>query len=187
MSPILGIWASAQQIANSTSYESIATVTVGSGGTSSVTFSSIPQTYTHLQLRAIARCTDASKDTNVYMQINGDTATNYSQHGLYGDGATASSYGVANDSNPPVFRTSSGNSAANTFGVGILDILDYSNTNKYKTNRILTGHDENGTGGYIFLFSTLWRSTSAVTSLYITGTTALTQYSSFALYGIKGS
>jgi hypothetical protein len=170
------------------SFESIATAIVGSGGTSSITFSSIPQTYKHLQLRGFARCTDATKDTNVYMQINGDTSSNYSQHGLYGNGASALAYGVANETNPPAFRVSSGGSSyASNFGVGVLDILDYTNNNKFKTIRSLTGHDENGTGGHIFLFSTSWSSTSAVTSLYITGTTAITQYSHFALYGIKGA
>jgi hypothetical protein len=169
-------------------YESIATVTVGSGGATDVTFSSIPATYTHLQIRGIGRGTDASKDVNIYFQFNGDTATNYSAHGLYGTGAVASAFGSANSSDPIAFRTSSGNSTSGTFGVGVMDILDYANTNKFKTIRSLTGHDENGTDGMVWLFSANWRSTSAITSIKLYGTGYnLAQFSQFALYGIKGS
>ena len=186
LNTILGSFSSG--VAPLGTYDSIATVTVGSGGATDVTFSSIPATYTHLQVRAIGRGTDASKDINIYFQFNGDTATNYSSHGLYGTGSSATSYGNANDANPVAFRTSSANSASGTFGAGVMDILDYANTNKFKTTRSLTGHDENGTGGIIFLFSGNWRSTSAVTSIKLYGLGSnLAQYTQFALYGIKGS
>ena len=69
------------------------------------------------------------------------------------------------------------------FGTFIVDILDYANTNKYKTMRALDGFDANGSG-YAVLWSGNWRSTSAVSTITITGGT-FAQYSSFALYGIK--
>jgi hypothetical protein len=186
--PILGIWASQNYPRVTNSYESISTVTVGVGGATDVTFSSIPATYKHLQIRAIARGTDASKDINIYFQLNGDTATNYSSHGLYGTGATVASYGNTSDANPAAFRVSSANSASGTFGTGVMDVIDYAATNKFKTIQSLTGHDENGSGGFIFLFSANWRSTSAVTSIKLYGLGSnLAQYSSFALYGIRGA
>jgi hypothetical protein len=75
------------------------------------------------------------------------------------------------------------------FGVTILDILDYANTNKYKTTRNLAGVDSNDTNGKISFESGSWRSTSAVSTItLISGTGSdFLQYSSFALYGIKGA
>ena len=164
-----------------TSYESISTVTVGSGGTSSVSFTSIPSTFTHLQVR----CTTllSASDNDYRMQINGDTGSNYSRHYLLGDGSAAYAAGSANQDMFLVCY----NAASYTNSTGsIIDILDYANTNKYKTARILAGVDKNG-GGYMFLLSGNWRNTAAITSLLIypnAGT--FNQYSSFALYGIKG-
>ena len=166
-------------------YEQIASTTL-TGSVADVTFTSIPQNYTHLQLRSLSRRTGADTDNNVYIQFNSDTGTNYSNHGFYGTGATTASFGGADTPNPIAFRNTGGSSAANMFGLGVLDILDYSNTNKYKTCRSISGHDQNGSG-LVFFVSNNWRSTSAITSikLYAIGTD-LVQYSSFALYGIKG-
>ena len=164
------------------SFESIATTTVGSGGSSSVSFTSIPSTYTHLQIRALGRTTGNSRRLKV--QFNSDTtATNYRQHGLYGDGSAAYAE-TANNNNILYFPESA--YQANVFGVGIVDILDYTNTNKYTTLRILHGHDDNGSG-YIFLSSCLWMNTNAITSITIVPDNAnIAQYSHFALYGVKG-
>ena len=76
---------------------------------------------------------------------------------------------------------------ANAFGVTIIDILDYANTNKYKTFRSLVGSDTNDTNGAVGLASGSWRSTSAITSITLSNNVSgnLAQYSSFALYGIK--
>jgi hypothetical protein len=166
-----------------TSYESIATTTVGSGGTGTITFSSIPATYTHLQIRYFAKNTSA--DYSIRAQFNSDTAANYSHHGLYGTGATVGTYSGASQT-----YMQFGNNADTTtsvFAGGIIDILDYTNTNKYKTTRSLSGWDKNG-GGVIELTSSSWRSTSAVTSISLFDFAGdFAQYSSFALYGIKGA
>ena len=86
------------------------------------------------------------------------------------------------------------NQNSNVFAVSVIDILDYANTNKFKTVRALTGDDNNNSTnyGYISLSSSLWRSTSAITSLTFdqessSSTTNFVQYSSFALYGIKAA
>jgi hypothetical protein len=178
--PILGIIASQDYNRVTNSYESIATVTVGSGGASDVTFSSIPSTYTHLQIRFLAR-SSGSPDTKV--QYNSDTTTtNYRTHLLYGDQASAVASTLANTAYVGYIAT-----ASNTFGASVVDVLDYANTNKYKTARSLAGYDANGSG-YAILYSHLWMSTSAITSIKIYPDSGnFTQYSSFALYGIKGA
>ena len=169
------------------SYESIATTVVGSGGQTPITFSSIPQTYKHLQLRIMSRDARAATVNNLFARFNGDTASNYSTHNLIGDGASAVSEGYANQTEMVFGFSTSNSAAADIFGVSIVDILDYTNTNKYKTVRTLTGVDRNGSGS-IRLWSSNWRSSSAVTSitLFAATTPNLSQYSSFALYGIKG-
>jgi hypothetical protein len=170
-------------------FYSIATYTVTSGGTSSVTFSSIPSGYTHLQIRgigAITGGTTGSQDMAIF--FNGTTSNNssFSQHRLYGNGSSASSdyysgYIVAGRFS---FNTDAN---AGIFGSTVIDILDYTNTNKYKTVRTLTGVDSNG-AGTVWLNSGLWQSTSAITSITLNdgfGGAVWHQYSSFALYGVK--
>ena len=179
MSPILGIWASQGRISNS--YESIATVTVGAGGSSSITFSSISGTYKHLQIRGIAKYSSAY---NSYgrIQFNSDTSANYAQHQLYGDGSAASSYGYSGESSGIMSLLSDAQ-----FGNFVTDVLDYTDSNKYKTVRTLGGVDKNGSG-YASMGSSLWRSTAAITSITIFAPASggnWAQYSSFALYGIK--
>jgi len=191
MSPILGIYAS--QIsghlwAPSGAYDSIATVTVGSGGSSSITFTSIPSTYTHLQIRALSRGNRAYTAENIIFMFNADGGTNYADHLLYGNGSTVPAAADVSSSTPLAFRTSTSNTqASNIFGTGVLDILDYANTNKYKTVRSLSGFDDNGGGyGQIWFTSGLWQSTAAINSITLTPVgTAIQQYSQFALYGVK--
>lgn len=170
------------------SYESIATVTVGSGGSSSILFTSIPSTYKHLQIRAIARAAAAQTAGEAQITINSDSGSNYTYHNLQGNGASVSADGAGSQSIMySQFRFAGGNDTANTFGGLVMDILDYANTSKYKTIRSLGGYDANGSG-VIRLASGLWMSISAVTSIGLTnqGGSDWAQYSHFALYGIKG-
>lgn len=168
-------------------YESIATVTVGAGGASSVSFTSIPSTYKHLQIRAIGRQNNAANTGNPKIEFNGDTnSNNYALHILYGDGATAAAYGTGAPTVSDVMITAGANIAANIFSAAIIDILDYSNTNKNKTVRSLTGADFNGSGT-IRLYSDLWMSTSAISSITLTpnSSASFVQYTHIALYGIR--
>jgi hypothetical protein len=176
----------ANLFAPSGAYDSIATVTVGAGGSASVEFTSIPSTYKHLQLRAMTRDGQAGTGfNNNIIRFNGDTASNYSGHRLSGDGSTASAAGYANITsvNVGLYSAAAGNTAG-IFGVNVTDILDYTDTNKYKTVRSLTGGDANGSGT-VLLSSGNWRNTAAITSIQLSGAT-YAEYSSFALYGIKG-
>jgi hypothetical protein len=173
--------------ASTSSYESIATVTVGSGGASNVEFTSIPATYTHLQIRGIARTDRSATGDWLEIQLNSDTASNYNDHYLAGNGASASA-GYQATTYMEINRFPAASSTASIFGVAVTDILDYANTNKYKTIRTLSGNDQNGSGE-IHLASGLWRNTSAITSVKILpgAGSNLVQYTQFALYGIKGA
>ncbi len=173
---------------NPSSFESIATTTVGSGGSSTITFSSIPATYTHLQIRGIGRSDAASGNSWIYLRFNGDSGTNYASHYLRGNGTAASASaltGAGNNTEQRLGDFPRADATSGIFGVGVIDILDYTNTNKYKTTRFLGGADKNGSG-VVSLYSSVWLSTSAVTSITLTPQTDnWVQYSSFALYGIK--
>jgi len=160
-------------------YDSIATTTLSSSA-SSVTFSSIPATYTHLQIRM--NLINVSSNTWVFIDFGGTNPV-YS-HILYGDGATVTA-GSFSNSYSRIIGYSSGSTTQP--GVIITDILDYANTNKTKTVRSLFGFDMNGPTGYTGLVSNLYNSTNAVSSFTISCGTNFAQYSSFALYGIRGN
>ena len=173
-----------------TDYESIATTTVGSGGASSITFSSIPSTYQHLQIRGIARITDPGADRDsIKLQFNSDSGSNYARHSLWGSGSSVSAYAAA--STPYILLTdfAAGNATASIFGAAVTDILDYANTNKYTTVRSLGGVDLNAAVTvYDGLNSGLWMNTAAVTTITLTPFSGynFAQYTQFALYGITG-
>ena len=169
------------------SYESIASVTVGAGGSPSIEFTSIPSTYVALELRAIVRGDIAY----CLFTFNNDTTTsNYVDHYMQGNGSSAYAGADVNTLagigfwNPPPLA------ATNTFLAGTLDIIDYASTSKYKTVKSINGFDNNGSG-VITLQSGLWKSTSAISSLKIVSNGGASypflQYSTFALYGIKGA
>lgn len=150
-----------------------------------VTFTNIPQTYTHLQLRYIARSAAASTQDVLEIEFNSDaTNSNYARHWVQGQGSSAGAYGEA-DSQDNLRLTSANNAGTGTFGVGIIDILDYRNTNKFTTTRTLSGIDNNGSG-QVALGSGLWKNAAAITSILVKADAGnLSAGSSFALYGIK--
>ena len=174
-------------VVSPSSYESIATVTVGSGGSSDVTFSSISSTYKHLQIRGIYRYTTALDILS--MQLNGDTAANYSSHKITGSGSSA---GVGASSSVSKMDLGYMMNSSTGYGATVIDLLDYTNTAKAKTVRALSGTDLNGSG-YITLNSSAWyKNTSsvypAINSIKIypdAGTFA--EFTQFALYGIRGA
>ena len=154
---------------------------------SSVTFSNIPTGYKHLQIRSISRDSSGTVSQQ-YLRFNGDTGTNYSIHTLTGNGASAGTAGSAGASQPFINCgiKCGASDLANTFGVAVIDILDYANTTKNKTVRTLSGVDLNGSG-YAWMSSGAWYNTAAITSIIlIPEISSFAQYSRFSLYGIKG-
>ena len=185
------IW---DQSATTDGFFQIATTTLNVAA-GSVTFSSIPQGYTHLQIRALARGNRGTYSSDSLMiQFNLDTSTSkYATHRLYGQGSSVPSTVAYTNLGGIICGVITGAGAgSNTFGASVIDILDYTSTNKHKTVRGIGGEDNNsGTNpieGFVELSSGVWLDTSAINSikLYSINATALQQYSSFALYGIKG-
>ena len=175
--PILGIIASQNYPRITNSYESIASSTVVGTGTSTITFSSIPSTYKHLQIRMSYN--NLTGLDNMKMQLNGSTNSTY-WHYLFGDGSSA----TAGASTSNVIGIQFGRSDTIQYA-SILDILDYTSTTKNKTMRMLLGVDNNGSGG-ICLSSNLYSTTSAISSIALSFTTYnFTPDSRISLYGIK--
>lgn len=165
------------------SYESIATI-AGDGSSATITFSSIPSTYTSLQLRANILTDTAGK--TLLWRLNADTGTNYTAHSLYGSGAAAGANNSTIVTSSDFFNQVTGTGTTQPTAV-ILDLHDYASTTKYKTVRSIAGVDKNGSGE-IDLNSGLWLSTAAVTSLTIRMSSGyFTTSSIFSLYGIKGA
>ena len=183
--PILGTVASQFSGKAFGSFESIATVAADSNGLSDINFNTIPATYAHLQLRMNLF---NSSGTNAFVTFNGDTTTNYWQHGIesYGGGST-SVYGGGNQ-----YAGFVGNLVlSNTYpGVSILDIFDYQNTSIRKVIKGSYGTNMNlASPGYSrnFYSDATWGNTSAITSINIQCQTGVfSQYSTISLYGIKG-
>jgi len=166
-------------------FESIATVTVGSGGASSIEFTSIPGTYQHLQVRWVGRSTAAATEVSALGRFNSDTGNNYSQHVLIGSGSAASAFGASSQSSVIAGYLTGDNATASVFGAGCIDILDYVSTSKNTTMRSIAGADTNG-GGSIRLYGGGYFNTGAITSVALTLTSGnWKQHSTAALYGIK--
>ena len=160
------------------------------GTTGSVTFSSIPSTFTHLQVRYSARSARTGQPNDkIYARFNSDSGTNYAWHEIYGDGSNPYSQGYAPDNMMFAGFVPAATSGSSMFGSSIIDILDYGNTNKFKTIKAIEGYDTNG-AGLLSLRSGLWRSTSAISTIlfanYYTGANFVSG-SRFDLYGITTS
>lgn len=158
-------------------YDALATVTLASSA-SNLTFTGIPSTYKHLQIRLTAN-SDAG---NQQIRFNSDSSSNYSFHYLTGQGSVAQGGSSANDTGGYM-----GYSVGSSYPFStVVDILDYANTSKYKTIRCLGGQDYNGTASYIMFTSSSWRNTSAVNSIYLYNPSGnYAANSTFALYGVK--
>jgi hypothetical protein len=201
MSPILGIMASSisGSKAVTNSYESIATVTAA-GGESTLSFSSISSVYKHLQIRGIHRVSGSFYTGDVFMRVGAgsiDSGNNYSNHIIVGDGTSAAAAGGGSRSSVMGFDyyNSVGNLATTgMFAACVIDLLDYANTNKYKTMRFLEGREinRNDTDSRVYFESGLWQSLSAISNIQfscLTGAGAAGTFiagTTFALYGIKG-
>jgi hypothetical protein len=179
LNSIVGLLGEGGGVANS--YESIATVTLGSSQ-SDITFSSIAGTYKHLQIRGIGFA--SSNGLTFRLRLNSDTTSSYATHYLVGDGASVSAGAITSTTSIIAGTAPESTTIA---GALVCDILDYANVNKNKTTRSFAGADMNGSGGYATMYSGVWLKTDAVTSVTLTLlANSFTAGSTFALYGIKG-
>ena len=159
-------------------YTLIASNTLGSA-TSSVAFSSIPATYTDLVLVVNAK---GASNSNIRLQFNSDTATNYSRTVLYGTGASAGSGRVSNFASIAIDAYAYLSTSDFSYN-SITNIQDYSNSTTYKTT--LTRANANATG--VDATAGLWRSTSAITTItvFTNDSGNFSIGSTFKLYGIE--
>lgn len=167
----------------------IASQTVGSGGAASVTFSNIPQTFTHLQLRCFTRTTENAGSGGMDIRLNGDSGSNYYRyHVLFGNGTSAASGAGGIQTSAQIGDFVGQTGLANTYCSLIVDFLDYRNTAKNKVIRSLYGFDLNGSG-IVAMMSSMWISTAAINSIQVGPLTYasanLVQNSRFDLYGIQ--
>jgi hypothetical protein len=156
------------------------TVTVGAGGASSITFSSIPSTYTDLVVMLSIRSDQANNANTLNVNFNG-SSVNQSIRGIEASGSSAYTYTLSNG----VGNAQGTSSTSNTFSSIRMYIPDYTSSN-YKSFSSDGATENNGNPAYFTLFAGLWSSTAAITSLSFTFTN-LVQYSTASLYGIKNS
>jgi hypothetical protein len=156
-----------------------------------VVFSSIPQNFSHLQLRVVGRgLTTFADGLTMYLTFNGNnTSTHYQNHGLFGNGSSVSSINNLNVGIITVQQVfPDTNAATNIFGVAITDILDYTSTAKNKTIKTIGGYDRNGVGRAL-LYSGLWMppTPTAINQIAISTDGGFLAGSRFDLYGISTS
>lgn len=161
----------------------ISSVNVGSGGAASIEFTSIPSTYTDLQILVSARGSGNTATVGLNLRYNSST-TNYSYRRLDASGSQLDSSG---GSVPSIAILQGGNSFANTFGNYTINIPNYSGSTG-KSASSICANENNVQQEYITLSSTLWNDTSPITSIQLVPSSGtILQYSTAYLYGIKNS
>jgi hypothetical protein len=173
------------------SYESIQSVTVASGQTY-IDFTSIPSTYKHLQIRCTMRRSQAQTFAgSLGVQFNSDTGNNYyTNHRIngrgdglvYPSGGTVTSYGQ-------IGYIAGNSQRSSLFTPSVVDILEYTSTNKTKVCRGITGSmaQSTNTDNDVAIISSMWNSTAAINNirLFPVGSDFVT-HTVISLYGIKG-
>ena len=173
------------------SFESIASTKLSSS-TSTVTFTSIPSTFKHLQVRGILRGNASANQQTAAWRLNGAASTgNYRSHCIISKSNTPVSYETGPTDQTEFYEIPAANQSSNIFGSFIMDILDYTSTNKYKVVKTTYGFDNNNANNSntISIFSGVWLNTNAVTSIDLINQTSPNQWvagSEISLYGIKG-
>jgi hypothetical protein len=157
-------------------YEPISTQSLGTA-TATVTFSSIPQTYTDLVIVSQMQLTTGSQA--IFLRFNSDSANNYSVTRVYSDGSTATSDRFATQ---PGIDSSYVSNTSRT--IANINIQNYSNSSTYKT--VLGRWNSSA---FTVIIAGLWRNTNAITSLTLTpnGSDTFISGSTFTLYGIKAA
>ena len=154
------------------------------GSQASIDFTSIPSTFTDLQVLITARLTENNEAVNLYGRFN-SSSSGYTNKRLYGYGS-----GVGSDSDPStafsIGLINGASSTSNTFGNSSLYIPNYASSN-YKSVSTDSVGEGNGTLTFLTFAAGLWSNTSAITSISIYGSTNLVAGSSAYLYGIKNS
>jgi hypothetical protein len=160
----------------STAWTPLANLTLTSAQ-ATVTFSDINQSYKDLVL--IISAIPVSNAVTGYMRVNGDTGANYALVGMRGNGSDTASYAVSGSN---MYFDYAGDTGAGTTTNSIINFMDYSSTNKHKTN--ITR--QSNTGDAVEQLAQKWASTSAITSISLYWSSGnFASGSTFALYGVS--
>jgi len=163
----------------------ISTVTVGSGGASSIDFTSIPQTYTDLVIKISAR-NDRANVVDYYKVKFNSSATSYSERVVYGNGTNPTSESNNATTYAFNFAINGASSTASTFSNTEFTIPNYTSANfkSYSTDAVT---ENNATTAYAALTGGLWSNTAAITSISFESANFanFVQYSTATLYGIR--
>jgi hypothetical protein len=165
-------------------FEQIATA-FGTGSSGVIDFTSIPSTYTHLQIRYTAKNTSSLADLNI--TFNNVTSANYARHHMVGNSISTASAAATSASNISLIDGVAGSSPANVTSNAVIDILDYANANKNKTLRAMYGLIDAYSSSRIYVASGFLNSTTAISRITLTASANnFSTVSRFSLYGIKG-
>ena len=162
-------------------YTLIASSTVSGATAASISFTSIPSTYTDLCLKISARTNAAGWD-NMVLQFNG-SSTGYTYRFMNGNGSATSS---SSGSSSVIGLTDYSGATANTFGNAEIYIPNYAGSN----NKSYSGDfatENNATTAYAELWANLWSNSSAISSIAITAGGSFVQYTTAYLYGVKNA
>lgn len=186
----LGFWATAGATSGGGAAMELISTTILGSTSSTISFTSVPQTYKHLELRITAAVNaNIQSSTTIRFRFNADTglSSKYAYHHLYGNGSSVPSDSTTSQSGA-VLNGFGDTSVANIWGAGVISILDYTNTSKYKTLRGLIGTVNTTYYKRIGLASGLWQDTAAITDVTLTEPNGYGWIagSRFSLYGIKG-
>ena len=172
-----------------TTYEAIATVTVGSGGASSIAFSSIPNTFTDIKLVISARTNQSAYNDNSIVLFNSDAGANYTTRRVNAEGSTVDS-STATSQNGLYYLNFNGSSAtSNTFCNNEMYIPNYTSSNQKSFSVDRAIENNSSTENLLSIFAGIWTGTAAITSISIAPFygTSFDQHSTATLYGIKNS
>lgn len=164
-----------------------------SGSTGTFTFSDLPTSFTHLQLRLFGRSVEnQSTPYDAVITLNQANPTTFAYHRVSGDGSSATSTSLTSDNviRSPLCIPNAAHTS-NVFGVVIFDFLDFANTNKNKTVRITSGYSNNTTStpaaGWVNFASSAWFSTTAINHMQLFTFGNWASGSRADLYGITTS
>ena len=165
-------------------YQLISSATVGSGGTATMSFTSIPSTYTDLVLFVSARTNRAGDILDeLYLTFNSNTS-NYSWRRLLGENSASGDSG----SSRTVILANASNSTANVLGNATVYIPNYagSGNKPYSVDSVM---EQNATNAARQLLAGLWSNSAAITQIDLTSSTSsnFVQYSTAYLYGISNA
>ena len=161
-------------------------VTVGSGGATDITFSSIPSTYTDLVINYSVRGTDSSANLGFILKFNSNTS-GYTERTLFGNGSSASSNTPATQPGILFNYMNGSTSTSSTFSNGSIYVPNYaSSSNKSVSSDSVT--ENNATASIVMMTAGLWSNSAAITSITLTPAAGtLVQHSTAYLYGVSNA